>query len=179
MVVGNWRAARLREMTSSVPSVMSGSGGCATRGLGNASRCFLTTTLRHCAGGGSPNFRGAPQSSSTDIQDGQNAEVSVRERLGRVYTGKIIRNADALDAAARTLRTEVQVDKRDDSLLPGMYAQVKFTLPTARRSFIIPASLLISHSKGQRIVILSADHTFHFVPVVLGRDMGISAEILQ
>lgn len=92
MVVGNWRAARLREMTSSVPSVMSGSGGCGTRGLGNGSRCFLTTTLRHCARGGSPNFRGGPQASSTDIQDGQNAEVSVRERLGRVYTGKIIRN---------------------------------------------------------------------------------------
>jgi RND family efflux transporter MFP subunit len=70
-----------------------------------------------------------PQSEAVNIQDGQKAAVDVKERLGRRYTGTVIRNAGALNNAARTMLTEVQVDNSDGSLLPGMYAQVKFTLP--------------------------------------------------
>jgi hypothetical protein len=38
--------------------------------------------------------------------------------------------------------TEVQIDYRDGSLLPGMYAQVKFTLSEPRTSLTIPTSSL-------------------------------------
>jgi Barrel-sandwich domain of CusB or HlyD membrane-fusion/Transposase domain (DUF772) len=69
-----------------------------------------------------------PQSEAVNIQIGQKALVDVKERLGREYTGAVVRNASSLDAAARTMLTEVQVDNRDGSLLPGMYAQVRFTL---------------------------------------------------
>ena len=67
-----------------------------------------------------------PQSEAVNIRDGQIAVINVSERLGRNYTGTITRNASALNDAARTMRTEVQVENRDASLLPGMYAQVHF-----------------------------------------------------
>jgi hypothetical protein len=69
-----------------------------------------------------------PQSEAVNIKDGQKASIDVKERIGRAYTGTVIRNAGALNNAARTMLTEVQVDNKDASLLPGMYAQVKFTL---------------------------------------------------
>jgi RND family efflux transporter MFP subunit len=120
-----------------------------------------------------------PQSEAVNIQDGQRAAVDVKERLGRAYTGTVIRNAGALNNAARTMLTEVQVDNSDGSLLPGMYAQVKFTLPEQRTSLIIPTSSLVVDHSGMHVVTVAANHTVHFVPVTIGKDMGKEVEILN
>jgi RND family efflux transporter MFP subunit len=120
-----------------------------------------------------------PQSEAVNIQDGQKAAVDVKERLGRAYTGTVIRNAGALNNAARTMLTEVQVDNSDGSLLPGMYAQVKFTLPEQRTSLIIPTSSLVVDHSGMHVVTIAANHTVHFVPVTIGKDMGKEVEILN
>lgn len=120
-----------------------------------------------------------PQSEAVNIKDGQIASVDVKERLGRAYTGTVVRNAGALDDAARTMLTEVQVDNKDASLLPGMYAQVKFTLPEQRTSLIIPTSSLVVDHSGMHVVTVDAAHTVHFVPVTIGKDMGKTIEILN
>jgi RND family efflux transporter MFP subunit len=120
-----------------------------------------------------------PQSEAVNIEDGQKASVDVRERLGREYTGTIVRSASSLDSAARTMLTEVQVDNPDGSLLPGMYAQVKLTLADQRTSLIIPTSSLVIDHSGMHVVTIKDNETVHFVPVVIGRDMGTQVEILS
>ena len=120
-----------------------------------------------------------PQSEAVNIQVGQKASVSVKERLGREYTGTVVRNANSLDAAARTMLTEVQVDNRDGSLLPGMYAQVQFTLSQPRPSLIIPTSSLVIDHSGMHVVIVGYDGKVHFSPVTIGKDMGTQVEVLH
>jgi RND family efflux transporter MFP subunit len=120
-----------------------------------------------------------PQSDAVNIQDGQKASIDVKERLGREYTGMVIRSAGSLDSAARTMLTEVQIDNRDGSLLPGMYAQVKFTLAELHTSLIIPTSALVIDHSGMHVVTVGTNHKVHFIPVVIGRDMGIQVEVLQ
>jgi RND family efflux transporter MFP subunit len=120
-----------------------------------------------------------PQSEAVNIKDGQKASIDVKERIGRVYTGTVTRNAAALDNAARTMLTEVQVDNKDASLLPGMYAQVKFTLPEQRTSLIIPTSSLVVDHNGMHVVTVDDSHTIHFLPVAVGKDMGKEVEILN
>jgi RND family efflux transporter MFP subunit len=120
-----------------------------------------------------------PQSEAVNIQDGQQAFVTVRERLGRVYAGTVVRSAASLDSAARTMLTEVQVDNGDGSLLPGMYAQVKFALAAQRTSLIIPTSSLVIDHSGMRVITVQNNDQIHFVPVVIGRDMGTQVEILS
>jgi RND family efflux transporter MFP subunit len=120
-----------------------------------------------------------PQSEAVNIQDGQKASIIVNERLGREYTGTIVRSAGSLDSAARTMLTEVQVDNRDGSLLPGMYAQVKFTLATQRTSLIIPTSSLVIDHNGMHVVTVQNNEKVHFAPVVIGRDMGTQIEVLS
>jgi RND family efflux transporter MFP subunit len=119
-----------------------------------------------------------PQSEAVNIHDGQRAAIEVKERLGRSYTGVVTRSASSLDSAARTMLTEVQVENRDGSLLPGMYAQVKFTLPQPRTSLIIPTSSLVVDHAGMHVVSVDAGHNVHFLPVTLGKNMGIQIEIL-
>jgi RND family efflux transporter MFP subunit len=119
-----------------------------------------------------------PQSEAIDIHDGQKANIDLTERLGRTYTGTITRNASALNDAARTMRTEVQVDNRDGSLLPGMYAQVHFTLPQQHTSLIIPTSSLVIDHVGMHVVIVDASQRAHFIPVTIGKDLGKEVEVL-
>jgi len=120
-----------------------------------------------------------PQSEAVNIQDGQKASVTVKERLGREYTGTIVRSAGSLDSAARTMLTEVQVDNRDGSLLPGMYAQVRFTLAAQRTSFLIPTSSLVIDRSGMHVVTIQNHQQVHFIPVVIGKDMGTQVEVLS
>lgn len=119
-----------------------------------------------------------PQSEAVNIRDGQNAVIQVSERLGRNYTGTVTRNASALNDAARTMRTEVQVANGDASLLPGMYAQVHFTLSQQRASLVIPTSALVVDGGGMHVVTVNSQHNLHFVPVTIGKDMGKEIEVL-
>jgi len=120
-----------------------------------------------------------PQSEAVNIQVGQKASVDVKERLGREYTGTIVRKASSLNAAARTMLTEVQVDNRDGSLLPGMYAQVRFTLSQQRLSLLIPSSSLIIDHSGMHVVTVGSDGRVHFAPVTIGKDLGTQVEVLH
>jgi len=120
-----------------------------------------------------------PQSEAVNIQEGQEASITVKERLGRLYMGKVARSSSSLDSAARTMLTEVQVDNGDGSLLPGMYAQVKFTLAEPRTSLMIPTSSLIIDQRGMRVATLQNNQTIHFVPIVIGRDLGTQVEVLK
>jgi RND family efflux transporter MFP subunit len=120
-----------------------------------------------------------PQSEAVNIQDGQKASITVKERLGREYSGTVVRSAGSLDSAARTMLTEVQIDNRDGSLLPGMYAQVRFTLAAQRTSLIIPTSSLVIDHSGMHVITVRNNDKVHFVPVVIGRDMGTQVEVLS
>jgi RND family efflux transporter MFP subunit len=119
-----------------------------------------------------------PQSEAVNIQDGQKASIDVKERLGREYTGTVVRSAGSLDSAARTMLTEVQIDNGDGSLLPGMYAQVNFTLSEPRTSLIIPTSSLVIDQSGMHVVTVQ-NNKVRFAPVVIGRDMGTQVEVLR
>ncbi len=120
-----------------------------------------------------------PQSEVVNVKDGDKTVVTVQERLGREYVGTVVRNASALNSAARTMLTEVQVDNKDGSLLPGMYAQVKFAFSGQHRSLIIPTSSLVIDQAGMHVVTVENDRKVHMQPVVTGRDMGTKVEILS
>jgi multidrug efflux pump subunit AcrA (membrane-fusion protein) len=60
-----------------------------------------------------------------------------------------------------------------------MYAQVRFTLPEQRRSLIIPTSALVMDQNGMHVVTIQNNRVVHFVPVVIGKDMGTQLEVLS
>ena len=56
-----------------------------------------------------------PQTEASGIHVGQQASVSVEEFSNQVFPGQITRTSNALDAASRTLLTEVQVVNRAET----------------------------------------------------------------
>lgn len=120
-----------------------------------------------------------PQSNAIDVKVGDVANVTVQELPGSEFTGKIVRTADALDPAARTLLTEVYVENKDGRLLPGMYGQVKFHLRQTRKTVILPTDALIVDGEGTRVATVTPGHVIHFVSVQPGHDFGTSIEVLD
>lgn len=120
-----------------------------------------------------------PQSYSPDVAAGQTAEVTVRERPGQVFLGKVTRTAGAIDPTSRTMLTEVQVPNPDGLLLSGSYATVKFSLQRAEPPLTIPASALLVDASGVRVAIVEPDGRLRYTKIEIGRDYGTRVEVLS
>lgn len=122
-------------------------------------------------------FINIPQIFAPAVRVGQIARVRVRE-YPDAFVGRIARTAGALDPAARTLLTEVQIDNRKGRLLPGMYAEVQMESRRTEPLLIIPANVLVIRSAGPQVAVVGADHRVHLQKIGLGRDLGASLEVL-
>lgn len=120
-----------------------------------------------------------PQSAALAVKAGQQATLTVQERPGRRYVATVTRSARSIDVAARTMLTEVQVDNRDGSLVPGMYGEVNFDITASQPSLIIPSTALVIDKNGMHVVSVSADSRVHFVAVDIGQDQGSQVEISE
>lgn len=140
------------------------------------------------AGTGTPLFRLAatdtvrvfvqlPQDVAPSISVGVPAQVTVREFPGRVFEGKVSRTAGALDAATRTLNTEIRVPNPDGKLLSGMFAEVSLSLSAPRQVFEIPATALLNDAQGLRVALVRPDNTLHLQSISIERDLGATLQV--
>ncbi|WP_438027814.1 efflux RND transporter periplasmic adaptor subunit [Sorangium sp. So ce233] len=122
-------------------------------------------------------FVGVPQDVAPSVRVDAPAKVTVREFAGHPFQGTVARTAGALDAATRTMNTEVRVPNPDGKLLAGMYAEVALTLPTPHRALEIPATSLYNDAKGLRVAVVDPGNKIRFVPIVIERDTGATLHI--
>jgi RND family efflux transporter MFP subunit len=120
-----------------------------------------------------------PQTYAPSIKPGQDATVSFREISDQAFSAKVVRTAGALDPAARTLLTELQLANTDGKLFPGMYAEIKFAFPQDGRALLVPGNALMIQADGPKVLTIDAKQTIRTRPVKLGRDLGEKVEILS
>lgn len=124
-------------------------------------------------------FVNVPQSNLASIFPGLLAEIHIREFSDAKFEGKVIRTANALDAASRTLPVEVLIQNDNFRILPGMYAEVKFNLTQANNVVLVPASAVIVRPGGNFVAAVGENSTAHFIKVETGREIGKEIEILN
>ena len=122
-------------------------------------------------------FVDVPQNYVANIKRGLRADVLVPELPTRPLEAHVSRDAQALDPATRTLRTEVQLPNNHQQVRPGSYAQVRFRLPQTTPSILISANALVPGIETKVVVI--KDNKVHYQPVVTGRDFGSTIEVTQ
>jgi RND family efflux transporter MFP subunit len=123
-------------------------------------------------------FVNVPQSEVRSIRVGLPCTLTVRQFGAREFPATVVRTAEALDPASRTLLTEVQLPNAKGELLPGMYAQVKFHIRREHPPLLIPSEALITDAKGEQVALVRGDR-IHLQPVVSGNDYGPEVEILS
>jgi RND family efflux transporter MFP subunit len=120
-----------------------------------------------------------PEAYAPAIHAGLGAYLELTQYPGQRFEGKVVRTADAIDLASRTLNTEVDVPNKNGALLPGGYAQVHLMVKVTGERLQVPVNALLFRSEGLRAVVVDADHKTHLRSLSIGRDYGTSLEVLQ
>src|SRR6266404_1166251 len=106
------------------------------------------------------------------------ATLTLDEFPGQTFRGTLVRNANAIDLASRTLLVEVDVDNPTGQLLPGAYVFVHLKLPDQTNSVTIPSNTLIFRKEGLQVGLVRNGKA-ELVPVKISRDYGNSVEIVS
>jgi RND family efflux transporter MFP subunit len=119
-----------------------------------------------------------PEVYSRAARSGAPAALTLDEFAGQTFHGTLVRNANSIDIASRTLLVEVDVDNPTGQLLPGAYVFVHLKLPDETRSVTIPSNTLIFRKEGLQVGLVRNGKT-ELVPVTISRDYGNSVEIVS
>lgn len=120
-----------------------------------------------------------PEAYAPAIHTGLPAFLELAQYPGRKFEGKVVRTAEAIDLATRTLLTEVDIPNNKGELLPGGYAQVHLNVKADGDRLQVPVNALLFRSEGLRAVKIDADHKVRLQALTIGRDYGTALEVLQ
>ncbi len=118
-----------------------------------------------------------PQIDSQVAVPGVQSYLTMPQFPGRRFPGKLVRTADAIDQASRTLLVEIDVANPTGEIPPGAYAEVHLKLPSTATTLIIPVTSLIFRSEGLRVAVVRNGHAV-MIPITLGRDFGTEVEVV-
>jgi RND family efflux transporter MFP subunit len=127
-------------------------------------------------------YANVPQLYSNSIRRGMKITLTFTEFPGKTFEGTLVRTADAIDPANRTLLVEIDVENRDGKLLPGALAQVHFKAAPVAATFVVPSGALIFRQAGLQVgtVINGSGGTVaHLVPVTIGQDDGSTVQVVS
>jgi multidrug efflux pump subunit AcrA (membrane-fusion protein) len=83
-------------------------------------------------------YTNVPQLYAQTLKRGMKIDLTFPEHPGKIFVGTLVRTADAIDPASRTLLAEIDVNNRSGELMPGSLAQVHFKTPTAAPRSLCP-----------------------------------------
>ena len=119
-----------------------------------------------------------PQAYAPNIKVGMKANVTLQEFPGQKFLGAVVRTAEAIDPATRTLYTVVDVPNKEGKLLPGSFGQVHFATGTSVPRITIPVNAMLFRAEGPQVAVVDKDSKVHLRPISIGRDFGATLEIL-
>jgi len=106
------------------------------------------------------------------------ANVVLSEFPGRTFAAHVVRSAGALDPNSKTLLTEVDVPNDQNELASGGYAEAHIIVKMEQPAIVLPANTIIARANGTFVAVVGQDNRIALKPVTLGRDFGLSVEVL-
>jgi RND family efflux transporter MFP subunit len=147
--------------------------------INSGSSASAKTDLFHIAQPGTLRvYVNVPEEYSRGIKVGMTADLALAEFPGRTFQGQLVRTADAINLATRTLLIEIDVANPTGTLLTGSYAEVHLKVPAQPSTFIIPVNTLIFRSEGLRVGLVK-DGKVALTAVTPGHDFGNQIEIVS
>jgi membrane fusion protein (multidrug efflux system) len=121
----------------------------------------------------------APQTLARSIRPGQIAEVLIPDLPGTSFPAKVVRTAGAIEPETRTLLVELELNNKENQVLAGNFAQVRFKDLKIDAPLTLPSNALLFRAEGSEVGVVGQDGKVELRHVELGRDYGASSEILS
>ncbi|HWB97304.1 MAG TPA: efflux RND transporter periplasmic adaptor subunit [Bryobacteraceae bacterium] len=117
-----------------------------------------------------------PESEVSRIRIGSSVDVRVPS-LKHSFPGKVVRFADKVQLATRTMDTEVDVPNPDYVLIPGMYAEVDLVLDHSSNVLSVPVTAITHSEEGSTVMLVRPDGKIEERTVETGLETARNVEI--
>ncbi len=124
-------------------------------------------------------FVDVPEGDAPALAVGSEAQVGIPSIPSETRKGTVTRTAWNLDAATRTLRTEVDLPNDDGVLRPGMYAHAKIKLAEKENVLSLPKSAVMTAEGKSFCFTIDANGEVIRTPLETGIVAGDDIEILS
>jgi RND family efflux transporter MFP subunit len=101
------------------------------------------------------------------------------DALDRTFDGKVVRFTRDVNFETRTMETEVDVENKDLSIDPGMYANTQLQLDHADNVLTIPVEALVLRHNKEFVYVLDSQNKVYVRKVVVGLRGSELAEIKE
>ncbi len=108
-----------------------------------------------------------PEDAVAYIHEGANVNVQV-DAVHRTFVGKVVRFTRNVSLATRTMETEIDVENKDLSLTPGMYANTTIQLEQHNNVLTIPEPAVIENGNQASVLVVDKEHRVQIRNVQLG-----------
>jgi RND family efflux transporter MFP subunit len=114
----------------------------------------------------------------TLVNEGARATVTVAAYPGEPVQGRVIYIYPFVEEQTRTIRVRVALQNPRGRLKPGMYADVAFDVSLGE-AVVVPTNALLDSGTEQHVFVSHGDGYFEPRPVVVGRRLGDTIQILE
>src|ERR1700744_1547008 len=108
-----------------------------------------------------------PEDDVQYLHEGDMMQIRI-DALNRSITGKVVRFTRNVNFETRTMETEVDVENRDLSIDPGMYADTQLQLNHADNVLTIPVEALSLKGNNDVVYVLDSENRVHERTVEVG-----------
>ncbi len=119
-----------------------------------------------------------PESDVPYVHLGKQVQVEV-EALQKTFAGTVVRFADKVDDATRTMITEVDVPNPKFEVVPGMYAYVTFPMEEKKDALAVPVQAVSRQGSKAFAYRVSADNRVEILPITIGLQTRNQVEVLS
>ena len=119
-----------------------------------------------------------PEDAVRYIREGAAVTVKV-DAVGRTLTGKIVRFTRDVNFDTRTMETEIDVENKNLSLTPGMYANTQLQLEHKDNALTIPVAALIRNGDESSVMVVDARDKVEARPVKTGIEGSTEVEVVS
>ncbi len=125
-----------------------------------------------------------PAQQISALKIGEKIQVSIDSNKDKTYTGKITAINSAVDQTTRSIMVRATVDNSDQTLVPGMFANIKVLLPVKKDVVVVPADAVTYTLYGNSIYVLTDkkdnnEYTAKLTIVKTGETQNDKTEVLS
>jgi membrane fusion protein (multidrug efflux system) len=119
------------------------------------------------------------QRDAANLKTGDPVEITLTERPDVHIKGSITRIAGELDPHTRMMLCEVDIDNKDDAIVPGSYVQVHIRNPKEdqNKKIVVPSTALIIYKNKTMVATVDKDSILHYKEVAIANNTGENVSI--
>lgn len=120
-----------------------------------------------------------PEAVAARVRPGQAVEARATALPGEIFKGKVGTLLPDVSASTRTVRARIEVANRDARLVPGMFANIRFSTETRRNVLLVPTEAVIATGTRTVVLVAGEEGRFSAVDVEPGAEVNGQTEIVR